>query len=215
MHELVSQLDELGRRTEIMEVIRDRWESPNSTWRNIYKALVLYEYLIMHGSEDFVQSARAASTDLLTLQRLSHYDHTDFLGQDRGINVQAKAATVITLLQDESNLRKAREEAATKRAHMQLRSRNATRQKSSAEILKEQANSHHPALLTENDDVTTRECIAKNILSPQGGQKQYENEGDEFEEFQSANTNSQMERDTTGASPSDERGRTPELLIDL
>lgn len=218
MHELVVQLGESRRRAEILEVIRDRWESPDSTWRNIYKALALYEYLLLHGPEDFIQSARATSKDLLALQCLTHYQYTDSQGKDQGINVQTKAATVITLLQSEINLRRAREDAATKRARMQVRSRNNTEQISTTNMLGENMKLHHTSLLIKDDDAMTGECQASDILTSRGSQKQPENAGEEeeFEEFQSATASSQIVRNTAAASLGDEKERAPsDLLIDL
>lgn len=124
MHELVSQLDDPPKRAEIFAVIRDRWESPDSTWRNIYKALTLYEYFLLHGPERFVEWARGESNHLVNLRHLTNYQYTDSQGKDQGINVQAKAAAIIALLQGKDELGRAREEAATKRARMQLRTRD-------------------------------------------------------------------------------------------
>ncbi|CDK29321.1 unnamed protein product [Kuraishia capsulata CBS 1993] len=96
-------------REEICAMISRRFtEKSAHEWRQIYKALQLMEYLIKHGSERFVDDARA-NVNLITLLRSFHY--IDSQGNDQGVNVRTRAKQLITLLNDESAIRQERKKA--------------------------------------------------------------------------------------------------------
>ena len=58
--------------------------SNSTTWRRVYKTLVLLHYLLLHGSERVVDSIRAHSYEFRRLQE--HFAFVDVNGRDQGIN---------------------------------------------------------------------------------------------------------------------------------
>jgi hypothetical protein len=57
---------------------------------------------------------------------LARYEYTDSQGKNQGINVQAKAKTIVKLLQDDATLASARDSAASNRKVMLARTNDAT-----------------------------------------------------------------------------------------
>lgn len=78
------------------------------SWRRIYKALSLLNYLLTHGSERVVTSAREHIYDL---RRLENFTYIDEMGKDQGINVRQKAKLLIDLIQDDEKIRQERKKA--------------------------------------------------------------------------------------------------------
>ncbi|ODQ83059.1 hypothetical protein BABINDRAFT_31016, partial [Babjeviella inositovora NRRL Y-12698] len=96
-------------REEIIGMVFRRFtEKAANEWRQIYKALQLLEYLIKNGSERLVDDARA-NISVITMLRSFHY--VDSKGQDQGINVRNRAKVLISLLNDESQIRSERKKA--------------------------------------------------------------------------------------------------------
>ncbi|KAG7824504.1 hypothetical protein KL909_001726 [Ogataea angusta] len=96
-------------REEICAMIFRRFtEKSAPEWRQIYKALQLMEYLVKHGSERFVDDARA-NVNLVSMLKSFHY--IDSKGVDQGINVRNRARELSALLNDESKIRQERRKA--------------------------------------------------------------------------------------------------------
>lgn len=98
-------------REEICNMIFRRFtEKSAHEWRQIYKALQLMEYLVKHGSERFVDDARA-NVNLVSMLKSFHY--IDSKGVDQGINVRNRARELSVLLGDEARIRQERRKAKT------------------------------------------------------------------------------------------------------
>lgn len=96
-------------REEICNMIFRRFtEKAANEWRQIYKALVLMEYLVKNGSERFVDDARA-NVGLVGMLKSFHY--VDHKGVDQGINVRNRARELSALLSDEAKIRAERKKA--------------------------------------------------------------------------------------------------------
>lgn len=96
-------------REEIIGMVFRRFtEKAANEWRQIYKSLQLLEYLCKNGSERFVDDTRA-NLSLITMLRSFHY--IDSHGKDQGINVRAKAKSLVELLNNDTNLRAERKKA--------------------------------------------------------------------------------------------------------
>lgn len=96
-------------REEICNMIFRRFtEKSVREWRQIYKSLVLMEYLVKNGSERFVDDARA-NVALVTMLKSFHY--IDSKGVDQGINVRNRSRELSQLLNDENLIREERKKA--------------------------------------------------------------------------------------------------------
>lgn len=123
-----------------LRTLKDRWSTGN--WRNIYKALSFFDFILKHGSEAFLSSILQDEAEwrqhLATLK--SDYQATDEKGKDQGINVRVKAAAIIELLDDKTALQAARTEEREKLDRLQDRRSefshtiSAVKQQSSAPI---------------------------------------------------------------------------------
>lgn len=78
-------------------------------WRNIYKALLVLEYLLRSGSQDVVIETRAK---VFELQGLRDYQKEEE-GKDVGISVRQKAKYIIELLHDDARLEGEREKVTS------------------------------------------------------------------------------------------------------
>ncbi|CAJ0925844.1 unnamed protein product, partial [Mesorhabditis belari] len=83
-------------------------EDNKNAWRRVYKSLVLLNYLIQHGSERVISSAK---DNLFHIRALESFKYTDEKGKDQGINIRHRAKIVIDLLQDDDKLRAERKKA--------------------------------------------------------------------------------------------------------
>ncbi|GAA6014280.1 hypothetical protein JCM10207_005407 [Rhodosporidiobolus poonsookiae] len=98
---------------EIMPTIYSRFtEKEARQWRQIYKGLVLLEYLIKNGSERVVDDARS-HLSLIRVLRSFHY--IDENGKDQGINVRNRAKELGELLSDLDRVRLERRKAKANR----------------------------------------------------------------------------------------------------
>ncbi|RXW23785.1 hypothetical protein EST38_g2066 [Candolleomyces aberdarensis] len=96
---------------EIMPCIYGRFmEKEARQWRQIYKALVLLEYLIKNGSERVVDDARS---HISTLKMLRNFHYIDDKGKDEGINVRNRSKELVELLSDVDKIRTERRKAKT------------------------------------------------------------------------------------------------------
>ncbi|KAF6755839.1 hypothetical protein DFP72DRAFT_895352 [Ephemerocybe angulata] len=94
---------------EIMPCIYARFmEKEARQWRQIYKALVLLEYLIKNGSERVVDDARS---HISTIKMLRNFHYIDDKGKDEGINVRNRSKELVELLTDVEKIRSERRKA--------------------------------------------------------------------------------------------------------
>ncbi|SCV73703.1 BQ2448_6133 [Microbotryum intermedium] len=98
---------------EIMPTIYARFtEKEARQWRQIYKALVLLEYLVKNGSERVIDDARA---HLSLIKVLRNFHYTDENGKDQGINVRNRSKELAELLGDLDRVRQERRKAKANR----------------------------------------------------------------------------------------------------
>lgn len=98
---------------EIMPVIYKRFtEKEPKQWRQIYKALVLLEYLIKNGPERMVDDTRAHISMIKTMKSFYYIDDT---GKDEGLNVRNRAKEIVELLADSERIRRERQIAKKNR----------------------------------------------------------------------------------------------------
>ncbi|KAG9301550.1 hypothetical protein G9A89_008402 [Geosiphon pyriformis] len=98
---------------EIMPTIYKRFtEKEARQWRQIYKALVLLEYLVKHGSERVVDDARA---HMATIKIMRNFAYIDEKSKDQGINVRNRAKELAELLSDVEKIRTERKKAKANR----------------------------------------------------------------------------------------------------
>ncbi|KAL6943142.1 hypothetical protein ACO0RG_002128 [Hanseniaspora osmophila] len=96
-------------REEIIGMVFRRFtEKTAMEWRQIYKALQLLEYIIKHGSERFIDDCRA---NISLISMLKDFHYIDSQGQDQGLNVRTRAKAIVSLLKDDSQIRKERKHA--------------------------------------------------------------------------------------------------------
>ncbi|CAL0321124.1 unnamed protein product [Lupinus luteus] len=74
-------------------------------WRQSYKALILLEFLLTHGPEEF---ALEFQCDVEIIEELGRFTHIDGRGFDWGARVQKLSDQVLKLLEGGENLRQAR-----------------------------------------------------------------------------------------------------------
>ncbi|KNE67153.1 hypothetical protein AMAG_12223 [Allomyces macrogynus ATCC 38327] len=85
---------------EIMPAIFKRFTAEGGhTWRNVYKALTLIEYLIKNGSDRVIEYVRSHTYELKTCLNFTYIDEK---GKDQGINVRHRAQQILDLLNNES-----------------------------------------------------------------------------------------------------------------
>ncbi|GAA5838689.1 hypothetical protein JCM11251_003264 [Rhodosporidiobolus azoricus] len=98
---------------EIMPTIYSRFtEKEARQWRQIYKGLVLLEYLIKNGSERVIDDARS---HLSLIRVLRNFHYIDENGKDQGINVRNRAKELGELLNDLDRVRMERRKAKANR----------------------------------------------------------------------------------------------------
>lgn len=113
MQFICDELEFYSSRDEILEVLKERWEDNTSTWRNIYKSLVLFEYLLLHMSLKCLEQI-LVNRELheRKLEELSFYEFLESQGKDQGLNVRTRAAAILNLLKNSADLDHARQKAA-------------------------------------------------------------------------------------------------------
>jgi epsin len=98
---------------EIMGLIHRRFtEKSAEEWRQIFKALLLLEFLVKNGAEQVVDKARG---EMGTLGQLTNFHFQSQNGKDEGAGVRAKATELIDLLRDDGRTRSERRKAAATR----------------------------------------------------------------------------------------------------
>ncbi|BGP26199.1 golgi to Endosome transporter [Rhodotorula toruloides] len=98
---------------EVMPTVYARFtEKEAREWRQIYKALVLLEYLIKNGSERVVDDARS---HLSLIRVLRNFHYIDENAKDQGINIRNRAKEIAELLTDLDKVRTERRKAKQNR----------------------------------------------------------------------------------------------------
>ncbi|GAA5934653.1 hypothetical protein JCM1841_001794 [Sporobolomyces salmonicolor] len=98
---------------EVMPTIYSRFtEKEARQWRQIYKGLVLLEYLVKNGSERVIDDARS---HLSLIKVLRNFHYIDENGKDQGINVRNRAKELGELLSDLDRIRQERRKAKQNR----------------------------------------------------------------------------------------------------
>lgn len=90
--------------------MRETWSSLNhagKNWKQIFKGLVLLEYLIRFGHERVVDNARDHLFRVRTLLDFAHFDG----GSDKGAGIREKAKALVEMLNDNARVRAEREKA--------------------------------------------------------------------------------------------------------
>ncbi|KAI8376225.1 uncharacterized protein BYT42DRAFT_573836 [Radiomyces spectabilis] len=98
---------------EIMPTLYKRFtEKEARQWRQIYKALVLLEYLIKNGSERVVDDARS---HISTVKIMRNFHYIDEKGKDQGINIRNRAKEIADLLSNTDLIKSERKKARQNR----------------------------------------------------------------------------------------------------
>ena len=96
MQEIAQATNNFADFNEIMPAIyRNFMEKEVREWRMIYKALVLLEYIVKHGSERVVDDARS---HLGTIKILRNFHYIDEQGKDQGINGESDRLKLLCAL---------------------------------------------------------------------------------------------------------------------
>ncbi|KAI8375154.1 hypothetical protein BD560DRAFT_392867 [Blakeslea trispora] len=98
---------------EIMPTIYKRFtEKEARQWRQIYKSLVLLEYLVKNGSERVVDDARS---HVSMIKMMKNFHYIDEKGKDQGVNVRNRAKELAELLNDVETIKAERKKAKKNR----------------------------------------------------------------------------------------------------
>ncbi|KAH7573214.1 hypothetical protein ACOSP7_006712 [Xanthoceras sorbifolium] len=90
----------------IVDVLHRRLYSVDwKQWRISYKSLVLLEFLLTHGPEDFAEEFQC---DIDVIQQLGTFQHIDEKGFNWGANMQRRSDHILALLRGGTALREAR-----------------------------------------------------------------------------------------------------------
>lgn len=90
--------------------MRETWASLNhagKNWKQIFKGLVLLEYLVKFGHERVVDNARDHLFRVRTLLDFAHFEG----GTDKGAGIREKAKSLVEMLNDNARVRSEREKA--------------------------------------------------------------------------------------------------------
>lgn len=103
---LMAEIAELTRNplsyNETMSMIWRRLNDHGKNWRHVYKALVLLDHLVHHGSERVTRDCR---NNIVAVRTLADFQHVDENGRDNGLAVREKARKLAILLGDDERLR--------------------------------------------------------------------------------------------------------------
>ena len=108
MNEIANETFDYEKFQEIMKIIWNCIESTEGkTWKQIFKALSLLDYLIKNGSERVIDVCRDKQYKLRGLQDFSYYEGP----QDKGQGIRDKSKMILDLLADNDEIRAEREKA--------------------------------------------------------------------------------------------------------
>ncbi|KAI6693567.1 hypothetical protein NL676_021277 [Syzygium grande] len=90
----------------VVEVLHRRLQSIDwKQWRQYYKTLVLLDFLLTHGPEEFAEEFEG---DVAIIEELGTFQHVDGKGFNWGVNMHKKAEQILKLLADRETLKEAR-----------------------------------------------------------------------------------------------------------
>ncbi|VFQ73175.1 unnamed protein product [Cuscuta campestris] len=95
-----------------MNVLWTRLKETDKNWRYVYKALVVLEYLVAHGSERAVDDIVEHTYHISSLTK---FEYVEPNGKDVGINVRKKAEHIVSLLNDKDKIQEVRDKASANR----------------------------------------------------------------------------------------------------
>jgi len=100
---------------QIMDALWSRLNEKNDgkNWRNVYKSLLLLEYILKNGSDRAISETRQRLFDLKMLGKFQYLDEKDV---DRGLSIRERSKLVVDLAQDNDKLKEERKNAAKSRA---------------------------------------------------------------------------------------------------
>ncbi|CAI7765967.1 unnamed protein product, partial [Closterium sp. NIES-53] len=96
----------------VMNVLWKRCQDVGKDWRHVYKALVVMDYLVAHGTDRVVRDLRDRSA---FIQSLADFQYMDSAGKDQGLNVRTKTQSLLALLRDSARIAELRDRAAATR----------------------------------------------------------------------------------------------------
>jgi len=103
---LMAEVAELTRNplsyNETMSMIWRRLNDHGKNWRHVYKALVLLDHIVRHGSERVTLDCR---NNIIAIRTLADFQYVDENGRDNGLAVREKARQLAILLGDDDRLR--------------------------------------------------------------------------------------------------------------
>lgn len=113
MNEIADGTHSTQKFEEIMTAIYIKFNDTDpGSWRQVYKALQLIEYLIKNGSEHVVEDIRGHIT---VIKMLKNFHHIDANGKDQGINVRIRSKEIVDLVQDNERVKEERKKAKANR----------------------------------------------------------------------------------------------------
>ncbi|KAL1189734.1 Clathrin interactor EPSIN 3 [Cardamine amara subsp. amara] len=95
-----------------MGVLWKRLSDTGKNWRHVYKALIVLEYMVGHGSERVIEEIKERAYQISTL---SGFQYVDSSGKDQGSNVRKKSQSLVALVNDKERIAEIREKAAANR----------------------------------------------------------------------------------------------------
>ncbi|CAK9154005.1 unnamed protein product [Ilex paraguariensis] len=96
----------------VMNVLWVRLSETGRTWRYVYKALAVIEYLVAHGSERAVDDIIEHT---FQISSLASFEYVEPSGKDQGVNVRKKAENIVSLLNNKDKIQEVRNKAAANR----------------------------------------------------------------------------------------------------
>ncbi|CAH9106321.1 unnamed protein product [Cuscuta epithymum] len=96
----------------VMNVLWTRLTETEKNWRYVYKALVVLEYLVAHGSERAVDEIVEHTYHISSLTK---FEYVEPNGKDMGINVRKKAENIVSILNDKDKIQDIRNKASANR----------------------------------------------------------------------------------------------------
>ena len=95
---------------QVFAILRKRLALQGENWRQVYKAMLLIEYMIKHCPRFVVEHIKDENT---MLRKLKYFQYKSPDGRDHGLNVRTRAEKLLQLLQDGDLLNDERAQAKT------------------------------------------------------------------------------------------------------
>ncbi|WOL18077.1 clathrin interactor EPSIN 2-like isoform X3 [Canna indica] len=96
----------------ITSVLWKRINDTGKNWRHVYKALIVLEYLVAHGSERVIDDIREHAHQISSL---SGFQYIDSSGRDQGSNVRRKSQSLVALVNDKERILEVRQTGTANR----------------------------------------------------------------------------------------------------